>query len=152
MKARAALSVAVAAIGLSPVASAHTRASMEHAETASALRCLLDHDRKACGYSFVGSASGPATHWLWWTAGKDFELGALVSLEYAGTQSTNAYTTVFLKGETADVYDVKFRNQEKTFYIARPGPDGKVHYILVRNGAPNDERADLWARNPLGLF
>ena len=152
MKALAALGIAVAVIGVSPVASAATRVITEHDETATALKCLLEHDRNACDYSFVASARGTATHWLWWNAAKDFELGDLVSSEYAGTQSANVYTTKFLNGRTADVYDVKFRNQEKTFYIARPGQDGKVHYILVRNGAPDDERADLWARNPLGLF
>jgi hypothetical protein len=151
MKALAGLSVAIAAIGLSPVASAHTRVMTAHAETASVLQCLLNHG-KGCNQDFVARAGLTATPWLWWTAAKDFDLGALVSWKYAGTESQNAYTTKFLNGMTADVYDVKFDKRERTFYIVPPGPDGKVRFMLIRNGAPEDERADLWARNPLGLF
>ena len=146
MKALAALSVA--AITLSPIASAQTRVATAHAQTASALICLLDHVGHGCGLSFAGGASQGARFWLWWSSDKDFELGAVVSAEYAGTESVNAYLTRFLNGRTADVYDVKFRNQEKTFYIVPPGPDGKVHYMLVRNGAPDDERADLFVHGP----
>jgi hypothetical protein len=145
MKALAALTVAVAAIGLSPVASAQTRVITDHAETASALICLLDHNRQACGYHFVGSARGAARTWLWWNAVKDFDLGDVVSAKYAGTEGQNFYTTRFLNGRMADVYDVKFGKAERTFYIAPPGPDGKVRYIFVRNGAPNDEIQDYWA-------
>ena len=71
----------------------------------------------------------------------------MVSSDYVGPQSANAYTTKFLNGRTADVYDVKFRHQEKTFYLVPPGPDGKVRYMHVRNGAPNDEKLGLRAFN-----
>ena len=146
MKALAALSVAVAAIGLSPVASAQTRVMTAHAETASALKCLLDHDhgqkQERCKQVFVGSASRAAIYWLWWTPGKDLDLGPLVSSDYAGTQSVNAYITKFLNGRPADVYDVKFRHLEKTFYIVPPGPDGKIEYLHVRSGAPDDEKME----------
>jgi hypothetical protein len=145
MKALVALSVAVAAIGLSPVASAQTRVPMAHTKTAMALRCLLDHDREACGYNFVGSATGGAKTWLWWDSNKDFGLGPVMSAHYAGTEPQNFYTTRFLNGRMADVYDVKFRRQEKTFYIVPPGPDGKVRYMFVRNGAPDSEYMDFWA-------
>ena len=138
-------------LGLSPVALAQTRVITAHAETAPILRCLLDHG-KGCTQDFVARAGLRATPWLWWTAEKDFGLGALVSWEYAGTESQNAYTTKLLSAETADVYDVKFERKELTFYIVPPGPDGKVRFILVRNGGPNDETAELWASNPLGRF
>jgi hypothetical protein len=145
MKALAALSVAVAAIGLSPAASAQTRTITEHSETASALICLLDHERKACGYHFVGSAKRPADTWLWWGPVKDFDLGDVVSATYAGTERPNYYTTRNLNGRSADVYDVKFEKAQRTFYIVPPGPDGKVRYIFIRNGAPDDEIMEYWA-------
>ena len=145
MKVLAALGVAVAAIGLSPAASAQTRTIADHAETASALICLLDHERKACGYHFVGSARGTARTWLWRGPVKDFDLGDVVSANYAGTEGQNFYTTRYLNGRAADVYDVRFKKAHRTFYIVPPGPDGKVRYIFVRNGAPNDEIQDYWA-------
>jgi hypothetical protein len=145
------LTVAVTMLMLSAPALAQTRVMAAHDETAAVLQCLLNHG-KGCNQDFVARAGLTATAWLWWTAEKDFGLGPLLSWKYAGTQSANAYTTRFLAASTADVYDVKFRKQEKTFYVVPPGPDGKVRYILIRNGAPDDERLDLWARNPLGLF
>ena len=141
-------SLAVAAIILSPIASAQTDVPAP-AETAAALKCLLNHDRHGCGQTFAGSASRVATPWLWWTPDREFELGALLSSGYAGTRSgENVYISKFLNGRTTDLYDVKFKHHEKTFYIARPGPDGKVHYMLIRDGSPNDERTDLFVHGP----
>jgi hypothetical protein len=148
MKARTALSLAVAVIGLSPAASAQTRARAPHAETASALKCLLDHVHDRCDHEFVGSARRPAQFWLWWTPTKDMEFGRLLSSEYAGTESQNAYTTRFLEGRTADVYDVKFAHGEQTFYIVPPDPDGNIHYLRIRGGAPDDEKLDLFVHGP----
>jgi len=142
MKSPAVLAVAVAAIGLSSLASAQTRIAAEHAETDLALKCLLDHDPKGCKYDFVGSAWVAAKPWLRWSPNREFELGAVQSSQYAGTQPPNAYTTKFLYGRTADVYDVKFAHQQKTFYIVPPGPDGKIQYLLIRSGAPDDERRE----------
>ena len=120
------LFASIATIGLSPVASAQTTV-MAQAETASALRCLLDHVRNGCGQGFAGRARQAAAPWLWWTPDRDFELGALVSSVYAGTESgDNVYIMKFLNGRMTDLYDVRFAHQEKTFYIARPGPDGKI--------------------------
>lgn len=143
-----ALTIAVAIIALAPVASAQTRVPAPHAETASALECLLNHVHDGCNHEFDGSARRPAQFWLWWTPSKDMELGPLVSSEYAGTESQNAYTTRFLDGRTADVYDVKFAHHEKTFYIVPPDPDGNIHYLWVRDGAPNDEKTDLFVHGP----
>jgi hypothetical protein len=148
MKAHIALGVAIAVLSLPFAASAQTRVMGAHAETASALKCLLDHVRNACSPGFAGSASGPATQWLWWNANKDVELGALRSSDYAGTEAVNAYLTKFLNGRAADVYHVKFGHQEKTFYIVPPGPDGKVHYMRIRQGAPDDERTDMFTYGP----
>jgi hypothetical protein len=142
MKTFAALSVAVAVIGLSPLASAQTRVMRAHDETASALGCLLEHQAKECGERFAGSARLAARYWLWWSPNKQFALGPLVSSEYAGTQSATAYTTKFLNGRTADVYAVKFRHQEKTFYIVPPGPDGRIQFMQIRGGAPDDEKLE----------
>lgn len=143
MKALAALSLVIAAIALPSPLSAQTRIIQAHGETAPALLCLLDANRKNCGIDFVGSASLAAKPWLWWSLpDRDFKLGALESAEYVGTQPPNAYTTRFLSARTADVYHVKFRHQEKTFYIAPPDPDGKIHYMLIRSGAPDDERRE----------
>ena len=145
MKALAALSVAIAAIALPSALSAQTRVIKAHGGTAPALLCLLDANRKGCRIEFVGSASLPARSWLWWSLpDRDFKLGALESAEYVGSQS-NAYTTKFVGARTADVYHVKFRHQEKTFYIAPPDPDGKIHYMLIRGGAPDDERREGFA-------
>src|SRR5262249_44039129 len=142
MKAFATLSFTVAAIALAPAASAQTRVMTEHAQTASALGCLLDHLAKECSQRFVGSARVAARYWLWWSPNKEFALGALQSSAYAGTQSANAYTTKFLNGRAADVYDVKFRHQRKTFYIVPPGPDGKIEFMHVRGGGPDDEKLE----------
>src|SRR5690349_19563424 len=117
MKALVALSVAVAALALAPLASAQTREMTGHDETSAALGCLLNHQAKECADHFVGSARVAARYWLWWSPNKQFALGALESSQYAGTQSATAYTTKFLNGRTADVYAVKFRHQQKTFYI-----------------------------------
>jgi len=140
MKARAMFSLAVAAIGLSPDASAQTRAMRAHDETASAMRCLLDHGPKECRSRFVGSARQVAAYWLWWTSDKDFALGPLLSSEYAGTQAVNAYTTRVVDSRQADVYGVMFRHQKKTFYIVPPGPDGRIRYMHVRGGDPDEEK------------
>jgi hypothetical protein len=99
----------------------------------------------------VGGARLAARPWVGPNPNRDFELGALVSSEYALTKTgEDVYITRLLNGRTTDLYDVKFRNQEKTFYIARPGPDSKIHYLLIRNGSPDpaDERMDLFVRGP----
>lgn len=141
-------SFAVAAIGLPPIALAETDATA-HAETASALRCLLDHGQNGCRAVFVGSASLAARPWVWHDPNRDFELGALVSSGYARTETgDNVYISKLLNGRTTDLYDVKFKHHEKTFYIAPPGPDGKIRYLLVRDGGPDDERTDLFVRGP----
>ncbi len=145
------LAAALSTLMLSASAPAQTRIMTAHAETASVLRCLLAHG-KGCENGFVARAAARATPWLVWSVQQDFNLGPLLSWRYAGTESANAYTTKFLTGGTADVYDVKFARQELTFYVVPPGPDGNVRYIFVRNGAPRDEMTDMWARNPLGLF
>lgn len=151
MKPATAFAAAIAAIALAPAAIAQTRVMTEHAQTAATLECLLAHG-KGCRESFVARASMTATPWLNWDARKNFALGDLLSWKYAGTEAVNAYTTKFLHGEAADVYDVKFERRELTFYIVPPGPDGQVRYIFIRRGGPGDELADFWARNPLGLF
>jgi hypothetical protein len=142
------LSVAFCALTLSAPALAQTRVMTEHDQTASALKCLLDHNTTDCKIDFVGSATRPAQYWLWWNANKNFGLGPLVSSEYAGTQAVNRYLMKVLAGRPADVYDVKFRHQEMTFYIARDSTDGKIHYIHTRSGAPDDEKMYLFAYGP----
>jgi hypothetical protein len=148
MKALAAISIALAVLALPTAAPAQTRVHTAHAETASALGCLLEHRQRDCRHGFVGSATRPASFWLRQNPNRDFDLGSLVSSEYAGTQAVNAYLTKFLGGRKADVYDVKFRHQEKTFYIVPPGPDGNIRYMQVRGGGPNDEREDLFVHGP----
>jgi hypothetical protein len=145
------LSVAFCALTLSAPALAQTRVMTEHDQTASALKCLLEHNRTDCKIEFVSMATRTANYWLWWTASKDLGLGPLVSAEYAGTQAANMYLTKVLSGRTADVYDVKFQKQEMTFYIARDSKDGKIHYIHTRPtrpGPPDDEKLYLAAYGP----
>jgi hypothetical protein len=144
MKSLIALGVAAATIALPANASAQTRVMQDHAATAKALACLLDHDhgqkQEGCKGVFVGSATGPSQFWLWWTPTKDLDLGPLVSSNYAGTQQVNAYITNRLNGRPADVYDVRFEHMKKTFYIVPPRPDGKIEYLHVRSGDPDDEK------------
>ena len=142
MKARAAFGIAAALTLLSPAASAQDRVVTEHAQTAAALQCLLAHKHDECAENFIGSARRTASFWLWWTATKDLDLGPLLSSDYAGTQEVNAYVTGHLRGRVPDVYDVKFGHQRKTFYIARPDPDGKIRYLWIRNGGPDDEKME----------
>ena len=142
------ISVAFCALTLSAPAVAQTRVMTEHDQTASALKCLLGHNRADCKINFVGSATKAATFWLFWNANKDFALGPVVSSEYAGTEAVNRYLMKVLDGRPADVYDVKFRNQEMTFYLARDSTDGKIHYIHTRPGPPNDEKLYLAAYGP----
>ena len=97
----------------------------------------------------MGSASLAAVPWVWWTPNRDFELGALVSSGYTRTETgDNVYISKLLNGRTTDLYDVKFKHHEKTFYIVPPGPDGKIRYLLVRDGGPDHERTDLFVRGP----
>ena len=142
------LSLVFCALTLSAPALAQTRVMTEHDQTATALRCLLGHNRIDCKIDFVGSASKAATYWLFWNANKDFGLGPLVSSDYAGTEAVNRYLMKVLAGRPADVYDVKFKKQELTFYIARDSTDGKIHYIHIRTGPPNDEKMYLAAYGP----
>ena len=144
MKALAALSVAV--LVLPSAASAQTRIVKAHADTAPALLCLLDHTGDACKVDFAGSAQLAARPWLRWSPNRDFVLGDLVSAEYVGTQSQNAYTTSALAARTANVYYVKYKHQDFTFYIVPPGADGKILYMLIRSGTPADEKSE-----PVGL-
>jgi hypothetical protein len=127
---------------------AQTRVMTAHDQTASALKCLLDHSKNDCKIEFVGSARWAAQRWLWWNANRDFDFGPLLSSEYAGTQAVNRYLTLVLSGRRADVYDVKFKNRELTFYIARDALDGKIHYIHTRPGPPDDEKLYLFAYGP----
>ena len=93
MKTLAALGIAFTAIGLSPIVAAETNATA-HAETASALRCLLDHGPDGCRTLFVGSASRAAQPWLWHDSNRDFELGALLSSRYARTETGEGVVTL----------------------------------------------------------
>lgn len=135
---------AVGVLALAPTAMAQTGT-----ETAPALKCLLDHGPKECRQLFIGHASLAAMPWMWWTPNEDFRLGALVSSGYARTETAaNPFITKFMNGRTADVYDVKFLHEEKTFYISPPGPDGKIRYMLVRDGGPDDETRELFSHGP----
>lgn len=144
MKALTALAIAI--IGLPTQVPAQTET---HPETGAALRCLVEHNHKTCRYGFVGGAGISAKGWLWQNPHRDFELGPLLSSEYAGTENdSNVFVARFLSGRTVDVYDVKFQHHEKTFYIARPDADGGVHYLLIRDGGPADERRELFIHGP----
>jgi hypothetical protein len=141
-----AFSVAIAAIALPSALSAQTRVIGAHGGTAPALLCMLDHVGNACKIDFAGDAYLAARFWLHWSPNKDFALGDLVSAEYSHTQPQNAYTTKPLAARTADVYYVKYRHQDYTFYIVPPGEDGKILYMLIRSGRPEDEKTE-----PVGL-
>jgi hypothetical protein len=138
--------LALAAALLPCAASAQTRVVKPHGETTAALMCLLDHVGDACKIDFAGGAQLAAARWLHWSPNREFALGDLVSAEYAYTQSQNAYTTKALAARTADVYHVKYKHQDYSFYIVPPGADGKILYMLIRSGAPRDEKSQ-----PVGL-
>ena len=137
----------ISTIILSLPAWANSRVYREHGKTAAALACLVNHDRE-CGLDFVSGAAIAIKPWLWSSPRVEFDLGPLVSWEYVGTQSQNFFTSRYLHGRTADVYHVKYKHQDKTFYIVPPGPDGKVQYIAIQNGAPDDEIAEYWGARP----
>ncbi len=121
-----------------------------HAGTASALRCLLDHVRNGCAQAFVGSARRAAKPWLWWDANHDFGVGALEIVRVCRHRmGDNGFINKYLNGRTTDLYYVKFKYEDMTFSIAPPEADGKIHYMLVRNRRPNQERTDLFFRWPL---
>lgn len=113
-----------------------------HAVTAAAMLCMLDHQGDRCKIGFAGDAWRTAKTWLFWSPNKDFSLGDLVSAEYAYTQAQNAYTTTFAYGRAADVYYVKYKHQDYTFYLVPPGADGKIVYMLARSGTPADEKSE----------
>ena len=143
-------SLAVAAAGLAPVALAETNAAPSP-ETATALKCLLKNGQDGCDQVFVSSARLAARPWIGQNSNRDFRLGALLSANYALTKTgDDVYIAKFLHSRTTDLYDVKFKNQELTFYISRPETDGKIRYLLIRNGGPNpaDERMDLFVHGP----
>lgn len=139
---------ALAMIAFASGASAQIRTMTEHAQTAAALKCLLDHAKDNCPVEFGGAARRASQFWLFWTPNKDVEFGPLKSSDYAGTQEVNAYLTQHLSGRTADVYSVGFGHGEWTFYIARPRPDGKIQYMFFRPGRPDDEKMDQFVTTP----
>jgi hypothetical protein len=140
----------MAALGTGLSSAAFADATTD-AETASALRCLLDNGQNDCGAVFVGNARRAARFWVVPNPNRDFTLGALISSEYARTETgDNVYIARFFSGRTADLYDVKFKHTRMTFYIAHPEADGKIHYLLVRGGSadPAGEREDLFVHGP----
>ena len=142
MKARTLFAIAMVSLP----AAAQTEA---HPDTAGALRCLVEHNHQTCRYGFVGSASRSGKGWQWQNPHRDFELGSLLSSSYVGTENdSNVFVARFLYGRTVDVYDVKFQHYEKTFYISPPDVDGNIHYLLVRDGGPADERRELFIHGP----
>jgi len=143
MKALTALALAAT---LLPSAASAERIIKAHGETAPALLFMLDHQGDRCKVDFSSGAQLAARDWLFWSPGKDLTLGALVSAEYSHTQPQNAYTTKPLAARTADVYYVKYRHQDFTFYIVPPEADGKIVYMLIRSGRPEDEKSQ-----PVGL-
>lgn len=139
--------VALAAVLLSPApASAQSVVFQDHAQTATAMLCLLEHVGDRCKYNFGGGARLAARPWLYWSPNRQFDLGTLVSATYAGTQLQNAHTTKALSANAADVYYVKYRHQDLTFYIVPPDANGDILYMLVRSGTPADAKTQ-----PTGL-
>jgi len=142
--------VVVAALGTGSPSAAIADATT-YGETASAFKCLLDKGQNGCGAVFVGNASRAARFWVGQNPNRDFELGALISSGYARTETgDNVYISRFFHGRTADLYELKFKHSIKTFYIAHPEADGKIHDLLVRGGSadPADERKDMFVRGP----
>lgn len=139
---------AALALGLpSPAAAADETGP--HPGTQAALQCLLHNAEKGCEQVFTSVAHVQALDWVLTSPWPDFNLGALDSADYARTISdSNVYDIRFLNGQRTDVYDVKFLHQEMTFYIALPEADGKIRHLVIRNGAPNDERQELFLHGP----
>jgi hypothetical protein len=146
MKTIAAFGVAIAACVLAPAASAQSVIFQDHAPTARAMLCLLEHAGDRCQYNFGGNARRAARPFLYWSPNRQFDFGTLVSATYAGTQLQNAHTTNALGANAADVYYVKYRHQDMTFYIVPPDRDGNILYMLVRGGTPTDAKSQ-----PTGL-
>jgi len=148
MKAATAVAIVTLGIGLSPAVFAQT-ANAPDAGTQPALQCLLHSGPKQCEKVFVASASPKAVRWVRLNPWPTFALGPVESSNFARTISgADACDTKFLNGRVTDVYDVKFMHQEMTFYIERPEADGKIRYMLVRDGSPDDERRDLFLHGP----
>lgn len=150
MRAFAITLATVAALGTGLSSAAFADATAD-AETASALRCLLNNGQNDCGAIFVGSARRAAHPWVQQNPNRDVALGALISSEYARTETgDNVYIARFFSGRTADLYDVKFKHTSMTFYIAHPEADGKIHYLMVRGGSADssDERREMFVHGP----
>ena len=138
--------LALAATFLPNAASAQSVVFQNHAQTATAMLCLLEHAGERCKYNFGGNARQAARPFLYWSPNRQFDFGTLVSATYAGTQLQTAHTTNALSGNAADVYYVKYRHQDMTFYIVPPDAEGNILYMLVRSGTPTDAKSQ-----PTGL-
>jgi hypothetical protein len=113
-------------------------------ETGPALKCLLETGPDDCGRMFVAAASPASRAWVNPNQTLRFNLGPLVSSSYVRTISGGELYKVRLTTWTAaDVYDVKFQHQEKTFYISPPDADGKIRYLAVHEGSPDDDVLNL---------
>ena len=112
-------------------------------ETAPALHCLLDTGPNQCGKVFVARASMAARPWIYPNQNLRFSLGPLDSATYVHSLSgSQLYRVGLINWDGADVYDVKFQHQEKTFYISPPEADGKIRYLAVHDGSPEDDMLD----------
>ncbi|HWC64063.1 MAG TPA: hypothetical protein VG501_10610 [Rhizomicrobium sp.] len=128
------LAISAAAAIAGPLASA------AESDTGSALKCLLDGGNAECRQVFVAAAAPASRPWVYPNQNLRFNLGPLVSATYVRSISgAELYKVRLISWPAADVYDVKFQHQEKTFYISPPEADGKIRYLAIHDGSPDDD-------------
>ncbi len=152
------LTVALSTLMLSASASAQTRVITAHAETASALKCLLDHGQNGCRQGFAGSARPAATYWRLVDSRKGLQAwrsGVVGVCRNRGSECLHHEIRGRKNGR-------RIRREvsalQKVTFTSCP-PVRTARYILCfRGGEPDDEKLYSWAADgkrhaiSLGLF
>lgn len=107
--------------------------------TSDAVQCLNREGLKGCETVFVGQARSMARFWVFQNPNRDARRGSFVSSTYEGRATGSNYMDAKvlsdLPTKDMDIFHVKFRRTEYTFYVAPPDTDGKIH-ALAGPGIP----------------
>ena len=139
------LSVAFCALTLSAPALAQTRVMTEHDQTALALNaCSSTIGQVAKSVLSAARQGRRDTGLVERQQGlRAWSPGVVAVCRNRGREWISHESP---RGRPPDVYDVKFKHRELTFYIARDSTDGKIHYMHTRSGSPDDENSQCTGR------